>query len=532
MDIAIKYEKIELEYDMFMFKPIGVIYGNYYSDDEVFETNYGETCLPIDGDCCEGEYFFDRVVKFSDLKEKLNNIPEEELLEYYFNDSKETFVLGVYDYTNGKIKTLEITYEEFLETTKQREKIRENFNETLQNADKIEIGYSIDELLELRKIDNLEQLHKKIDSLINGGKEIKKQFENKIKKNSNKNLEEVFNDENEYVEPKLKLDRKKSKTLTLKELRKEVFNIIKGQDEAVEDITRTIFINETSNNYLNKSHILFAGPSGTGKTEIINIIANKLDLPYFKADATSYSKTGYQGKEVYSMLEGLIIAANGDIEKAQKGILIIDEIDKKANTGNTREDDFDKEVLNSLLKIMDRDIVEIEINRQKVMFNTSDLTVILIGSFDNLYRKKEVNNKRTIGFQSVFNDSNGEREITEEDLLNWLTPELRGRIGLVASTKKLTIEDVVEILYKSKKSQLKITKEDFKNRGIKLTYTSGFVREIAKKGISEKTGVRNLNNTVKESLKYAYDEILTRKGIKELKLTKQTALNPRKYYTK
>ena len=91
-------------------------------------------------------------------------------------------------------------------------------------------------------------------------------------------------------------------------------------------------INEKSNNPKNKSHMMIVGPSGTGKTEMINIIAKKLNIPFFKADATAYTKEGYVGKSVYSMFNGLIDAANGDVEKAQRGLLIIDEIDKKLST--------------------------------------------------------------------------------------------------------------------------------------------------------------------------------------------------------
>ena len=116
---------------------------------------------------------------------------------------------------------------------------------------------------------------------------------------------------------------------------------------------------------------------------MINLIAKELGVPCFKADATAYTKEGYVGKSVYSMLEGLIQAANGDLVKAQNGILVIDEIDKKAD-----KDVAGVDVLYSLLKLMDRDVVEVELSPIKsIMFDTSNLTIICMGAFTEIYDK-------------------------------------------------------------------------------------------------------------------------------------------------
>ena len=146
----------------------------------------------------------------------------------------------------------------------------------------------------------------------------------------------------------MKVQKEESKKFDLAKFRKNVLSYIVGQDEAVYDVTRTLAINYTSVNPRNKSHILIMGPSGTGKTEMINVMAKELDIPIFKADATAYTKAGYVGKDVPSMLTGLVEAAGGDLKRAQEGILIIDEIDKKSSS--SKDDVSGKAVLHSMLK--------------------------------------------------------------------------------------------------------------------------------------------------------------------------------------
>ena len=186
---------------------------------------------------------------------------------------------------------------------------------------------------------------------------------------------------------------------------------------------------------------------------------------------------------------------------------------------------------------MDRDIIEVDIDQyrnEKMMFDTSNLTVIFMGSFDELYKEKKEQQKykhKTVGFNSVKEtEEDSKIRVSEEDLVKWLGPELVGRIGTIASTDELTVKAAIDILCKSKYSQLNILKEDLANRGIKLISTYEYKKAMAKKGLSKETGVRGLNKKIKENVKYAYDEILNKDGAKVLKLSKATALDPRKYF--
>lgn len=338
-------------------------------------------------------------------------------------------------------------------------------------------------------------------------------------------------------EPKLVLQKEESNFMSLKELREEVKSVIKGQDRAVDDVTRAVIVNQMSKNPRHRSHMLITGPSGTGKTEMINIIAKKFGIPYFKADATAYTKEGYVGKSIYSMLNGLITAAGEDVHKAENGILIIDEIDKKLSDSSDYVSGID--VLYSMLKMMDRDVIEVDrghgYSEKQILFDTSNLTIIFMGAFSELYKEKENNrNKRNIGFSEPVKAENKKEKIiiTNEDLIKAGMPaEFLGRISVVTSTEELEIEDLVEILYKSKGGAIDEEKEFCAGLGITLKFTSNYMREIAKKAKESKTGARNLRKLVRESLAVAYDEILSGKKVKVLKLTKETAHNPKKYYT-
>lgn len=518
MDIAIHLEKIDLGSDRYLFKPIGVVRGKYYKEQEFFETEFGVVCDSIDSGNIDAIDFFDSPTTMEELKEYFgDNVPEDMLLTEYLSISIDNCYIGIYNFEEGEFIVKKIPFDDI-----------ENYSEN-ETVDINDEGYGTRFVFGLDDIKNFvdkkpEEIKQILLGLIKTSEELIAKY-----KNGEYKQDEVVEGTIEEPKKKLKLKREESKKFDLVGLRREVLSNIIGQDEAVNDVTRTLAINYTSINSKNKDHILIAGPSGTGKTELVKIVANRLGVPVFKADATAYTKSGYQGKEVNSMLAGLILAANGDLKKAQKGILVIDEIDKKSS--NSKDDVSGKAVLHSLLKIMDRDVIEVDLDHaNSVMFDTSDLTIILMGSFDELYKEKQKYKKNPIGFSNTEKEDSQKVRLNEDDFIKWLGPEFLGRIGLVTSTEELKLEDVIKILRKSKISQLRIVEEDLANRGVKLTYTSEYIKEIAKKGSSKETGVRKLNKAVKDNLKYAYEEIMTRDDVKVLKLSKATALDPKKYF--
>jgi len=201
---------------------------------------------------------------------------------------------------------------------------------------------------------------------------------------------------------------------------KEVYNYLKGsvfgQDKAIKKAIITIDKNTKIKNYRNKTDLLVIGPSGCGKTEIFRSIAEKANIPIIVEDSEQYSVAGYQGASVSEMLIKLYNIAGNNLALAEKGILVIDEIDKKVNTSD--DDVSGKRFLNSLLSLMEGTSFRINVGsfekEHYVNFSTNNLTVILLGAFTDIVKKK-----KNIGFCSDITNSEKEfSEITLDDLKN------------------------------------------------------------------------------------------------------------------
>lgn len=509
-DIAIYFQKINIGDCKYILKPIDVIMGKYDIDQNSFITPSCMYYEPIVGGDPDSEDFFGYPTTISKLKEKLAKgnaeISNETILEAYVEENFDYLYIGYYDVELIGLSFIRIPYDgidDFIES------------ESIKLHDKeSKVGIDKKFLIGLKNLDSLDSVRTKIDSIL----KLPEDKDDDVKKYTpvinNQNKEEVL--------------EKSEKLITLKELRKEILSKIVGQDNAVNDITRSIMINQTSKNPKNKSHILVTGPTGTGKTEIVKIICETLKLPFFEADATAYTKEGYVGKSVYSMLEGLLLATGGDIEKAQNGILVIDEIDKKIYA-DSNDKEFGKDMLYCLLKIMDRGKIELKDNKY---FDTSNLTIILMGAFEKTYQSKLKENNNAIGFrltEQVLDKK--DMILTKDDIIkDGMPSEFIGRIGDITSTHAFRVDDLVNILNKSDISALKLQKEYFKDAfNVELINTEDYVEEIAKKAIKAKTNARELKPLIRESLKYATDEFLMGKKAKTLKLTKETVNDPRKY---
>lgn len=526
MDIAIYFEKIDLGNDMVLFKPINIIRGCYDEKTEIFLTEYGVACSSIDGTDMIDEYYFGYLTNMEELKEKFGSSCDDEcLLDEYLNVCCSNYHTGYFDYSMNKINVLQIPFDsvENLFYQSQEETELKEYNNDDQYIDKI--AFSLEVLEELRDSKTMKEVRDKLNNLIN----LAHKLSNKDDVNSNQLIKQVGSF----------TSKTKSPIISLKELREEVSKKIIGQEHAINDLTREIIINQTSEDPRNKSHIMITGPTGTGKTEMVNIISKLLDLPCFEADATAYTKEGYVGKSVYSMINSLIDAAEGNVERAQKGILIIDEIDKKIE--DSRLDSVSGiDVLYSLLKIMDRGVIEIEMGtpgyRKAIPFDTSDLTIILMGAFENLYNKKINENKSFIGFSDKKDILIPKTDVvvSKSDLLKGGMPaQVLGRIGDVTSTTALTIEELKKILTKSEISALLIMKKYFKDQlNIDLKYTDGYVTGIAKQAFDLGTNARELKPLVRDSIKSAFDYVYSNNNVKTLKLVKETVNDPRKFYVK
>ena len=513
-DVAIQFIRYDLGAGVYVFKPVGLLEGTYDKELEIFQTNYGETYGSIKNASEENIGLFYAAFSIDELQEMYKESEKQFLLNQYYEDFLNYVYIGLE--CEFDIDIMAINIDSIGDFFEKKEKSLEVYGEA-QEEDYY--WFTEEGLMDLMSLDDIKEVRQRLSKIIQSEK-----------------TSEEENSETEYT-PKhaakeMKVKKEESKKLRLSELKQEVLSNIIGQDTAVNSVITAMIVNENSNNPRHKSHILIAGPSGTGKTEMMNVISKMMNKPVFKADATAYTKEGYVGKSVYSMLKGLIEVSEGNLEKAQNGILIIDEIDKKVS--NKGESDVSgTAVINSLLKIMDRDVIEIDTNKDEtIAFDTSNLTIVFMGAFSELYETKKKVNKG-IGFSATEEKQDDDNEITisKQDLIDFgLPPEFLGRISNITYTKSLGEKELINILKKSKISPLKLEEEFFKDLGITFNYTNGYIKQLAQNCFKKQTGARELKSEVQKSLEKVYEEVLDNPGkVKSLKLTKKTALNNKEY---
>lgn len=274
-----------------------------------------------------------------------------------------------------------------------------------------------------------------------------------------------------------------------------------GQDKQVKTILYTILQNrrmankdglENPEKYIN--NILIRGESGSGKTMIVERIAKILNVPIFIADSTQFTETGWAGGDVTDMLACLIHAANGDIEAAQKGILWIDEIDKKAETDSAGQHSRGA-VLDGLLKIVEGATISVnigsKIQEQKVLFDTSRLTIGLGGAFEGLEKIRDRrlgSNKMGFGRQDTKN-----APITDEDYVQYgMKKQFMARFPVRVELNKITKESLIRVMKESQSSCLKTEKFKLEDRGIELEYTDDFYEGLAEEVLKMEIGNRGI----------------------------------------
>ena len=313
---------------------------------------------------------------------------------------------------------------------------------------------------------------------------------------------------------------KKSKRLPdIKRLEKDVLQCIIGQDKQVRQIITAIYRAIKFPSI--KSNVLIVGNSGTGKTATIQQIAKRLHIPYTIEDATKYTQEGYYGADVNDMIFNLLENAKYDIERAQRGIIIIDEIDKKAGYGE--HDVAGVEVLKSLLKIIEGTKIKMPaLNdpsaEEMIDFDTKNIVVIFLGAFSGLDKIRDKRLKTNpLGFTSNVADVKNvqESKFSKQDLVKYGMPEeFVGRIDTIIEMNKLNKKDLALILKKSKLSIFRRYQAELREKGITLTYDGKLFELIAEKSLALDTGARELSNTVN----YIFENILY-----------DVLANPRKY---
>ena len=297
---------------------------------------------------------------------------------------------------------------------------------------------------------------------------------------------------------------------------------------------------------LEKSNIMLVGPTGTGKTLLCKTIAKILDVPFAMGDATSMTEAGFVGSDPEIVIRNLIDAANGDVEKAQKGIIFIDELDKISRKGENpslTKDPGSEGVQQALLKIVEGAIVDVPPKGQRkhpqqecIKVDTSNILFIVGGAFEGIEKiiQKRLlkSDESSMGFGAKVNSKKDKLynecilDVKTEDLKKYgIIPELLGRLPIIAPLQELDKEAIKRILIEPKNALLKQYQELFKMDDIELEFDEEALDAVVEKAIEKRTGARSLRGIMEEVLLRHMFNLPDLKEIEKMIITKDVVVN-------
>jgi ATP-dependent Clp protease ATP-binding subunit ClpX len=328
------------------------------------------------------------------------------------------------------------------------------------------------------------------------------------------------------------------------EIREYLDKYVIGQDRAKKVLSVAVYnhykrINTLGSRHsddveLQKSNILLLGPTGCGKTLLAQTLARMLNVPFTIADATNLTEAGYVGEDVENIILNLLQAADYDVEKCQKGIVYIDEIDKisrKSDSPSVTRDVSGEGVQQALLKIIEGTVANVppkggrkHPQQDLLQINTTNILFICGGAFDGLENSvKKRLGKSTIGFGSENiipmhkKKSHVLEHLEPRDLITYgLIPEFVGRLPIVVALEELTEDDLVKVLTEPNNALIKQYQKLFGLNNVNLRFTEGAVKEIAHKAYDKKTGARGLRSIIEHAMLETMYDVPSKVDVKEV----------------